>query len=355
MSIFFQAYPLLRPALFALDAETAHEATLSALQKAYDCRATRTLLFAPETAAASAPSQHLMGLPLRNRVGLAAGLDKNGTHIDALGALGFGFMEIGTVTPRAQPGNPRPRLFRLPQAQALINRMGFNNQGLAAFVDNVRRNRWQAGGGVLGLNIGKNKDTPQADAINDYLLGLAGVYAHADYVCVNISSPNTAHLRDLQQHEELSRLLSALIGARQSLADVHGKHVPLAVKIAPDLDDEALARVADVITAHGVEGVIATNTTVARDAIAGHRTAGESGGLSGAPLKDKATHVLRELRARLPASIPLIGVGGITTGADAAEKIAAGASLVQCYSGLVYRGPALIQECVQAIRASIHA
>jgi len=346
--VFSQAYPLLRPALFALNAEAAHELTLGTLQKIHDCKLTRKIFYPPFNAPACAPVT-LMGLRLANRVGLAAGLDKNGAHIDALGALGFGFIEVGTVTPRAQPGNERPRLFRLPQAQALINRMGFNNQGLAAFVQNVQRNCWQAHGGVLGLNIGKNKDTPQDRAIEDYLLGLEGVYAHADYVCINISSPNTAHLRALQQADELSKLLHALGEKRKALCDAHGRNVPLVVKIAPDLDRDQLGRIAETATTYCLDGLIATNTTLARDAVANLPHADETGGLSGQPLHAQSLQVIEILRGFLGRQTAIIGVGGIMQAQQAQEKIAAGADAVQLYTGLIYRGPKLIADCVRAL------
>lgn len=348
MSRLFQAYLLARPALFALDAESAHELTLSSLQKAYDCTLTRKLLF---PAASSLPSR-LMGLTLRNPVGLAAGLDKNGDHIDALGALGFGFMEIGTVTPRPQAGNPRPRLFRLPRAQALINRMGFNNQGLAAFIANVQRSTWQAQGGILGLNIGKNADTPIERAVDDYLIGLEGVYPHADYITVNISSPNTANLRALQQGDELSQLLLALTEKRKALADRHGRMVPLAVKIAPDLQPGQVALIAEALTRHGIEGLIATNTTLAREAVRQLPHSGEAGGLSGQPLHELSLEVIREFRRHLGASTAIIGVGGITSARQAQEKRQAGADAVQLYTGLIYQGPGLVGDCVRALARS---
>ena len=349
MSRFFLAYPLARPALFALDAETAHELTLSSLQKAYDCTLTRKLMF---PATPSLPTR-LMGLSLRNPVGLAAGLDKNGDHIDALGALGFGFMEIGTVTPRPQTGNPRPRLFRLPRAQALINRMGFNNKGLAAFVDNVRRSTWQAQGGILGLNIGKNADTPIERAVDDYLIGLEGVYPHADYITVNISSPNTANLRSLQQGDELSQLLLALTEKRKALADRHGRHVPLAVKIAPDLQTEQIALIADTLTRHGIEGLIATNTTLAREAVRNQPHSGEAGGLSGRPLHEMSLEVIRAFRRHLGDSTAIIGVGGISSARHAQEKRQAGADAVQLYTGLIYQGPGLVADCVRALSKTL--
>jgi len=347
MSILFQAYPLARPALFAMDAETAHEVTLAGLQRAYDCGATRRLLQARPQAPAT-----LMGLALRNPVGLAAGLDKNGAYIDALGNLGFGFVEVGTVTPRAQPGNPKPRMFRLPRAQALINRLGFNNLGLDAFIDNVRRSQWRGEGGVLGLNIGKNADTPIERAADDYLLGLEGVYAHADYVTVNISSPNTQNLRALQGGDELSGLLGRLRDKRAELADQHQRHVPLAVKIAPDLTEAQIDAIADILPRYGVDGVIATNTTLARDAVAGLAHANEAGGLSGAPVHALSLAVIARLRQRMGPEAAIIGVGGILAGRQAKEKMDAGANAVQLYTGLIYRGPALVGECVDALRAA---
>jgi len=345
MSILFHAYPLARPALFALDAETAHELTLSGLQRAYDCGLTRRLM----QGRAEAPAT-LMGLRIANPVGLAAGLDKNGAHIDALANLGFGFIEVGTVTPRAQPGNPKPRMFRLPESQALINRLGFNNLGLDAFLANVRRSQWRGQGGVVGLNIGKNADTPIERAADDYLAGLDGVYPYADYVTVNISSPNTKNLRALQGGDELAGLLGLLRDKRSELADRHGRAVPLAVKIAPDLDQEQIDAIADTLPRYGVDGVIATNTTLSRDAVAGHRHAGEAGGLSGPPVHELSLAVIERLRARLGAALSIVGVGGIVSGRQAREKIAAGADAVQVYTGLIYRGPALVEECVRALR-----
>lgn len=345
MPFLFQTYPLARAALFAMDAEAAHELTLKALQQAYDCGLTRQLLHDRPQAPAT-----LMGLPLRNPVGLAAGLDKNGAHIDALGNLGFGFVEVGTVTPRAQPGNPKPRMFRLPQSQALINRLGFNNLGLDAFLANVQRSTWRAGGGVLGLNIGKNADTPIERAVDDYVIGLAGVYPHADYITVNISSPNTKNLRALQGGDELQSLLQRLLEQRRELADRHGRRVPLAVKIAPDLDDEQIDAIADTLLRHEIDGVIATNTTLARDAVAGQRHAEEAGGLSGPPVHELSLRVIARLRQRVGTAMSIIGVGGIAAGRHAAEKIAAGADAVQLYTGLIYRGPALVEECVRAVR-----
>jgi dihydroorotate dehydrogenase len=293
----------------------------------------------------------VMGLAFANPVGLAAGLDKNAEHIDALADFGFGFLEVGTVTPRPQPGNPAPRLFRLPQAAALINRMGFNNDGLDRFVANVRASRSR--GVVLGLNIGKNADTPIERALDDYLLGLRAVYpllvARPGYVAVNISSPNTKNLRSLQGGSELAQLLAGLRDERATLADAHGKAVPMAVKIAPDLSDDELPRVADTLVAHGIDAVIATNTTVSRQGVEGLKHADETGGLSGAPIREMATAVVRELASLLKGRIPIIGSGGVMSAADAQEKLAAGASLVQVYTGLIYRGPALVKDIVDAV------
>jgi dihydroorotate dehydrogenase len=344
MPVLFNAYPLARPALFSMDAETAHEFTLSSLSRAYECPLTRRLLHSRPTL-----ERPLMGMKLRNPVGLAAGLDKNGAFIDSLGNLGFGFIEVGTVTPRAQPGNPKPRMFRLPQANALINRLGFNNKGLAEFIENVRNSCWRQNGGILGLNIGKNADTPMNRAVDDYLHGLEGVYAHADYVTINISSPNTQNLRSLHGRDELTALLEALHDRRQALADKHGRHVPLAVKIAPDLTAEQIDAIADTLPRYAIDGVIATNTTLSREAVRGLAYAGETGGLSGPPVHKMSLAVIRHLRQRLGDSIAIIGVGGILSGRDAREKIEAGADAVQLYTGLIYRGPALIPECVRAL------
>ncbi|MBB1596234.1 quinone-dependent dihydroorotate dehydrogenase [Achromobacter sp. UMC46] len=347
MSILFHAYPLARPALFAMDAETAHEVTLSGLQRAYECGATRKLMHAQP----QAPST-LMGMRLANPIGLAAGLDKNGAYIDALGNLGFGFIEVGTVTPRAQPGNPKPRMFRLPRANALINRLGFNNQGLDAFLANVQRSQWRKQGGILGLNIGKNADTPIERAADDYLIGLEGVYPHADYVTVNISSPNTKNLRALQSGDELSALLAQLADKRRALEDQHQRRVPMAVKIAPDLTEEQIDAIADTLPRHGIDGVIATNTTLSRDSVAGLAHADEAGGLSGAPVHELSLKVIRRLKAQLGDSLAIIGVGGVMSGQQAREKMAAGADAVQLYTGLIYRGPALVSECVHAVSKS---
>ena len=335
-------YTLLRPLLFALDAESAHHLTLESLQLAARTGiirvCTRTPVAAPRT---------IMGIEFPNPVGLAAGLDKNGDYIDALAALGFGFLEIGTVTPRPQPGNPRPRLFRLPEAHAIINRMGFNNHGVDALIANVQRARFR---GVLGINIGKNFDTPMERAVDDYLACLRKVYPHASYITVNISSPNTRNLRQLQQSDELGQLLAALKEERARLSDQHGRRVPLALKIAPDLEPPQISEIAALLVEHGIDAVIATNTTVARDAVASLLHGSEAGGLSGAPLTAKAQSLTEQLASALAGAVPVIGVGGIMSGADAAERVAAGASLVQVYTGLIYAGPALVGDCVEAIR-----
>jgi dihydroorotate dehydrogenase len=335
-------YSLTRPFLFALDPEKAHALGLAAIEAAYRTGMNPLVASRPKPMPVS-----VFGLTFENPVGLAAGMDKNGAHIDALASLGFGFLEIGTTTPRPQPGNPKPRMFRLSAHQAVINRLGFNNEGVDALVRNVERARYR---GVLGINIGRNKDTPNERAVDDYLHCLERVYPLAGYVTVNISSPNTQGLRDLQQEETLKRFLGTLRDAQEKLAAQHGRRIPMLVKIAPDLGDEEVDAIAKALLGAKVDGAIATNTTIDRHAVAGHRHAKQEGGLSGRPLYGAATYVLRRLRAHLPDSIPVIGVGGILGGADAAGKIAAGASLVQTYTGLVYRGPALIGECVEAIR-----
>lgn len=338
-------YPLVRPLLFSLDPESAHDLTLSALSAAAKIGFTQRLtkpLPDPRT---------VMGIWFPNPVGLAAGLDKDGACIDGLAALGFGFIEIGTVTPRPQPGNPKPRMFRLPQANALINRMGFNNGGVDALVRNVQASRfYQNKQGVLGLNIGKNADTPIERAIDDYLICLDKVYPFADYVTVNISSPNTKNLRQLQQASELGTLLSALKNSQRTLADRHGRYVPIALKIAPDLDHEQIKSIAELLLQHQIDAVIATNTTITRDAVSGLPHADEAGGLSGAPVLPLSNHVISALRSELKDTIPIIGVGGILSGEDARAKIDAGASLVQLYTGLIYRGPALVKACAQALK-----
>jgi dihydroorotate dehydrogenase len=288
-----------------------------------------------------------MGLEFANPVGLAAGLDKDAAHIDALARMGFGFIEVGTVTPRPQPGNPKPRLFRLPQANALINRFGFNNVGVDAFVENVARARWR---GVLGINIGKNADTPVERAIDDYKLCLEKVYSAASYVTINVSSPNTSGLRSLQERDALEDLLATLNSSREKLSARHRKRVPLVLKIAPDLAPEDIPSIAASVQRHAIDGVIATNTSLSREGVENLRHAGEAGGLSGAPIRGLATRVLKELSNSL-AGTTLIGAGGILSRSDAAEKFSSGAALVQLYTGLVYRGPQLVAECVSAYRA----
>ncbi len=338
-------YSLLRSALFALPPETAHHVSLRCLTWGEQLG----LLPALAGKHRRAPVK-VMGLEFPNPVGLAAGLDKNADHLDALGALGFGFIEVGTVTPRPQPGNPRPRLFRLPAQRALINRLGFNNLGVDHLVEQVAKRRFK---GIVGINIGKNFTTPLASASVDYLHGLARVYPLADYIAVNISSPNTPGLRALQDRAALTGLLGALRDGRSRLADQHGHRVPLAVKIAPDLDRDALLAIAELLVAHGIDGVIATNTTLDRVGVEGAAHATQAGGLSGAPLRAKSTQVIATLATALAGALPIIGVGGVMDGRDAVEKLAAGASLVQIYTGFVYRGPKLVGEAVDAIAATV--
>ena len=335
-------YHLLRPLLFALDAETAHGLTLYASDVAQRSGLSGLIAKPP----ADLPV-HAFGLDFPNPVGLAAGLDKNGTHLDGLAALGFGFVEIGTVTPRPQAGNAKPRMFRLPQHEAVINRLGFNNDGIDALVRNVEKAAFR---GVLGINIGKNKDTPNERAIDDYLICLERAYPLASYITVNISSPNTQGLRDLQEEETLRRFIGSLREAQERLGAQHGKRKPMLLKIAPDLAEAELDAIAEVLLASGIDGVICTNTTIDRADVAGDPAADETGGLSGRPLFAKSTAVLRGMRARVGDRLPIVGVGGILDGDSAAEKMAAGASLVQVYTGLVYRGPALIAQAVAEIR-----
>ena len=334
-------YPLFRPLLFALDPEAAHDIVFRSLDAAATLGVAQ--LAAPRLAPAPVTA---MGITFPNRVGLAAGLDKNAAHLRGLATLGFGFLEAGTVTPRPQPGNPRPRMFRLPEARALINRMGFNNDGVARFVANVERSGFR---GVLGINIGKNFDTPLERAADDYEACLDAVHAHASYVAVNISSPNTEGLRDLQSGAALDALLARLKRAQARLAQAQGRYVPLAVKIAPDLDARAVAGIARVLAARRVDGVIATNTTLARTGVSKLRHGDEAGGLSGAPLRAPSNAVIRSLARALDGALPIIGVGGILCGADAQEKLDAGATLVQLYTGLIYKGPALVAECVRTL------
>ncbi len=340
-------YGLARPFLFGLDPETTHELTMHALARLQGT----PLEWAYCNGLVDDPVD-LAGLKFPNRVGLAAGLDKNARCIDGLGAMGFGFVEVGTVTPLAQPGNPKPRMFRLPQANALINRLGFNNDGLAAFVANVQRASFRQKGRILGLNIGKNAATPIEDATRDYLTCLDGVYPHADYVTVNISSPNTKNLRALQSDDALDALLSAISKRREALAKQHQRRVPLFVKIAPDLDPAQVEVIAATLTRHGMDGVVATNTTVSREAVKGLAHAEEAGGLSGAPVFEASNRVIAQLRAALGPRFPIIGVGGVFSGADAVAKIRAGADLVQIYTGLIYKGPDLVREAALALKAA---
>lgn len=342
----FVPYSLTRPFLFGLDPERAHELTLGTLQ-----RIQHTPLICAVAQARVSDPVTLAGLRFPNRVGLAAGLDKNGRCIDGFGAMGFGFVEVGTVTPKAQAGNPKPRMFRLPDAQALINRMGFNNEGLAAFIANVERSRFRSHGGILGLNIGKNAATPIENAADDYLTCLDGVYEHADYVTVNISSPNTKNLRELQSDQALDALLSAVAERKQQLAQRHGRQVPIFVKIAPDLDDAQIDVIALTVKRQGVDGLIATNTTVSREAVKHLPHGEEAGGLSGAPVRQASNRVISRLREALGAGFPIIGVGGVMSAADAHDKMAAGADLVQLYTGFIYQGPDLVREAALALRA----
>ncbi len=344
-------YALTRPLLFGMDAEAAHDFTMDMLARGQHT----PLQWAWCNETVHDPIQ-LAGLTFPNRVGLAAGLDKNARCIDALGAMGFGFVEVGTVTPKPQPGNPKPRMFRLPERQALINRFGFNNEGLEAFLGNVQRSRYRTAARqhrmLLGLNIGKNATTPIEDATRDYLTCLEGVYPHADYVTVNISSPNTQNLRALQSDAALDALLAAIADRREALAVQQGRRVPVFVKIAPDLQDEQVAVIAATLQRHGMDGVIATNTTISREAVKGLRHAEETGGLSGAPVYEASNRVIAQLRAALGQGFPIIGVGGILSAEDAVGKIGAGADVVQIYTGLVYQGPALVVQAARAIKTA---
>ena len=344
-------YALTRPFLFGMDAEAAHELTMDIL-----ARGQRTpLQWAWCNETVNDPIT-LAGLQFPNRVGMAAGLDKNARCIDALGAMGFGFVEVGTVTPKAQPGNPKPRMFRVPEARALINRLGFNNEGLEAFLRNVQQAQFRKQASqqrpmLLGLNIGKNATTPIENATSDYLICLEGVYPHADYVTVNISSPNTQNLRALQSDAALDALLGAIAERREALATQPQRRVPVFVKIAPDLDEAQVAVIAATLQRHGMDGVIATNTTISRTAVQGMRHAQETGGLSGAPVLEASNQVIRQLRAALGSGFPIIGVGGILSADDAVSKIRAGADVVQIYTGLIYEGPALVAKAAKAIKA----
>lgn len=335
-------YDLIRPLVFNFDPEQAHGLTLKILAHAEKCGVL------PRVNPHTQPTT-LMGLALPNPIGLAAGMDKNGECIDGLAALGFGFIEIGTVTPRPQAGNPKPRLFRLPEHQAIINRMGFNNDGIDQMIRNIARSQYR---GVLGINIGKNATTPIENAADDYLICLEKAYAHASYITVNISSPNTQNLRSLQGGDELSKLLTALKNKQAALATQHSRYVPLAVKIAPDLDEAQITDIAHVVLQTEMDGIIATNTTIDKSALGASPLAQEAGGLSGAPVREPSNRVLKALAQELAGKVPIIGAGGVLSGKDAAEKIQLGATAVQIYSGMVYRGPELVKECLTAVQAA---
>jgi len=334
-------YSLASPLLFQFDAESIHDFTLKSLNIAERLGAL-SLYPSPPVC----QSRQVMGITFPNPVGLAAGLDKNAAVIDAMAALGFGFIEVGTVTPRPQPGNPKPRLFRLKEAQGIVNRFGFNNLGVDHLIENVKVAKYK---GVLGINIGKNFDTPMENAVDDYLICMQKVYAHATYITVNISSPNTKNLRALQEKEALAHLLATLKLEQTKLANQHGKYVPITLKIAPDLEFEQINEIADLLMEHNIDGVIATNTTLDRDSVQGIEHAEEAGGLSGAPVRKKSTLVIQQLSQRLQGAVPIIGVGGILSGADAVEKITAGAELVQVYSGLIYKGPKLVHDICKSL------
>ena len=342
-------YSLIRKFFFSLDPELAHGLGMNGVE--FLNRAGIACLLAKPVAADPVT---LMGLSFPNPVGLAAGLDKNGEHIDALASLGFGFIEIGTVTPRPQPGNPKPRMFRITEKQAIINRMGFNNHGVDQLLANVAKSKFARSGGILGINIGKNFDTPIEKAADDYLICLDRVYTAASYVAINISSPNTKNLRELQKDDALDALLGQLKAEQTRLADKHGRYVPLVLKIAPDLEDEQIQSIADLLRQHRMDGVIATNTTLSRAEVEGFPNASEAGGLSGAPVFERSTTVLKKLASHLAGEVPIIGVGGIMKGEDAVAKLDAGASLVQIYSGFIYRGPELVGEVAKAIAERKH-
>jgi dihydroorotate dehydrogenase len=334
-------YPIVKPFLFLLDAEKAHDLTLKSLSASEKAGLLKLYPSPPKCA-----PRDVMGITFPNPIGLAAGLDKNAAVIDGMATLGFGFIEVGTVTPRPQPGNPKPRLFRVPEAKGIINRFGFNNLGVNNLVENVKAAKYK---GVLGINIGKNFDTPNERAVDDYLHCMQKVYAHASYITVNISSPNTKNLRALQEKEALSGLLEALKVEQTKLSDIHGKYVPITLKIAPDLMHKQVIEIADLLMQHQIDGVIATNTTLSREAVKGMPNSEETGGLSGAPVKTQSTIVIQQLSQQLKGALPIIGVGGILSGEDAQEKIHAGASLVQVYSGLIYQGPKLIHDICKTL------
>ncbi len=334
-----KAYPLFKKLAFRMDPETVHERTLKLLSMT--SRPGR-----PHWMAGEVPEKpvQVMGLTFRNPVGLAAGMDKNAACVDGFASLGFGFIEVGTVTPRPQPGNPKPRLFRLVEHEGIINRMGFNNEGIDALLENLSHTTFI---GPIGINIGKNFDTPIEHASRDYLIGLEKAYDRADYIAVNISSPNTTNLRELQKGNAFTGLVRDLADKRRELEQASGKRTPIAVKIAPDMEEDQLKVMVDVLVEAGMDAVIATNTTLDRSAVEGHPQATETGGLSGAPVREKSTEVIRTLSAHLDGALPIIGVGGISSAGDAREKFAAGASLIQIYSGLIYRGPGLIADVVR--------
>lgn len=335
-------YPLLRPLLFQLDPETAHNLTLTGLRNLHALGLLKPFLpHVPNL------PRRVMGLDFPNPLGMAAGLDKNGEAIDALAALGFGFLELGAVTPRPQPGNPKPRLFRLPAASAIINRMGFNNLGVDHLLRNLEASSFR---GIIGVNLGKNFDTPIERAADDYLILLNKLYGKVGFVTINISSPNTKNLRALQGGDELDALLGVIKAEQTRLAEVHGKTMPVAVKIAPDLEDRQIADMAALFRKHRIDALIATNTTLARVGVEHLPHGQEGGGLSGAPVREKSTRIIKAFHTALAGEVPIIGAGGILGGADAREKIAAGAELLQIYTGLIYRGPELIRECVAALR-----
>ena len=335
-------YPLARAAMFRLEPEAAHALAMKSLN-AMAATGTTGLV----ASAVPPDPRTVMGINFPNPVGLAAGADKNGECIAGFGALGFGFIELGGVTPRGQPGNPQPRVFRLPLARGIINRLGFNNFGVDYLVEKLKHHNYK---GVIGVNLGKNLDTPLENAADDYAICYEKVYPYTGFATVNISSPNTKNLRQLQGEDELGPVLAHMKAEQKRLADRHGRYVPLVVKIAPDLDDTQIEAIARIVVKHGMDGITATNTTLSREKVAGQQHAGETGGLSGAPVFEASNRVIGALARHLDGALPIIGVGGIMSGADARAKIAAGASLVQFYSGLIYRGPGLVAEIARALR-----
>ncbi|WBF65357.1 MAG: quinone-dependent dihydroorotate dehydrogenase [Candidatus Kinetoplastibacterium crithidii] len=349
MSIISRSYPIIRKILFSIDAETVHNLTLSMLNKTYKYNFFRKSLHS----SINLPSK-IMGLHVKNPIGLAAGLDKNGECIDALGNLGFGFLEIGTVTPYAQDGNQKPRIFRLPKANAIINRLGFNNHGIEKVLDNIKNNEWQKNNNLLGINIGKNFNTELKNAANDYIFCLKKAYPYADYITINISSPNTKNLRDLQNKEYLENLLTQIKETHKELADHYGKYVPIALKISPDLMNEEIEDISRLLLKHKIDGVIATNTTTSRKKIEKLKNYDQAGGLSGEPLHELSLNVIRRLKSLIGQEITIIGTGGIISGQQAKEKIEAGATAIQIYTGLIYKGPGIIEECFHMIKQNIN-